>query len=143
MLTWTSTLDLTNLVGAILGGLIPTVIALAIYFCISDAVLIAQCLYYKYIRTRKDENQASAQAKDDARQPLLQRVDSDIGLPGSRRRSSTSQARQHSSFTSLDLPTIAEDDSGNQTWFTNAVCMLLVCLIGAVGWAIAWRAGLW
>ncbi|OAA61681.1 vacuolar membrane pq loop repeat protein [Niveomyces insectorum RCEF 264] len=38
--------DATNLAGALWTNLAPTAIALAVYFCIADAVLILQCLYY-------------------------------------------------------------------------------------------------
>lgn len=44
--------DLTNLVGALLGGLLPTVILLALYYTLCDLVLLSQIYYYRYKRHR-------------------------------------------------------------------------------------------
>ena len=38
--------DVTSLAGALLANLVPTVIALSVYFCIADLILVVQCLYY-------------------------------------------------------------------------------------------------
>lgn len=46
--------DVTNLSGALWTGLAPTAVALACYFCIADAVLITQCLYYNAKTARRD-----------------------------------------------------------------------------------------
>ena len=46
--------DVANLLGAAWAGLVPTVIAIAIYFCFSDGVLIGQVLYYG-IRNKRRE----------------------------------------------------------------------------------------
>ena len=54
--------DVANLVGAVWAGLVPVIIAIAVYFCIADGVLISQCLYYRRQKTEADEG-------DD--QPLL------------------------------------------------------------------------
>ncbi|KAF8809551.1 hypothetical protein BYT27DRAFT_7094484, partial [Phlegmacium glaucopus] len=42
--------DLTNLIGAILGGLLPTVIILAIYYMTCDFTLLCQIYYYRWKR---------------------------------------------------------------------------------------------
>ena len=135
--------DLSNLFGALWAGLVPTVIALALYFCIADAILIAQCLYYNNINPRKDKSQESISSDlEDPNQPLLQQAASDIGLPGSRRRSSASQRRRHSSL-SPSLPKIPEQTRTNRPWSKNAVSVFLVCAAGVAGWAIAWKSGIW
>lgn len=46
--------DIANLLGAAWAGLVPTVIAIAIYFCFSDGVLVGQILYYG-IRNKRRE----------------------------------------------------------------------------------------
>jgi uncharacterized protein with PQ loop repeat len=46
--------DVCNLAGALWGGLVPVVIAIAVYFCIADGVLIGQCVYYG-IRNKRRE----------------------------------------------------------------------------------------
>lgn len=138
--------DITNLSGALLSGLVPTVIALAVYFCIADLILITQCLYYNIINARRVRkiSQLSTATEDSAEQPLLSRSSttspitsrrrSSIGLPGSHRRSS---ARRDS------LTPILEESSGRAGWIKNSLAVFLVCLAGAVGWAIAWKTGVW
>lgn len=136
--------DLSNLLGALWAGLVPTVIALALYFCLADAILIVQCLYYNNINARKTKPKVSVSlGTENPNQPLLHPTTSDIGLPGSRRRSSASQGRRNSSIRSSSRP-IALGESGlRRPWVKNAISILLVCAAGAAGWTIAWRSGLW
>lgn len=49
--------DVTNLLGSLWANLVPTVVAIAIYFCMLDAVLLSQCLYYG-IRARRREGKS-------------------------------------------------------------------------------------
>ena len=135
--------DLSNLLGSIWAELVPTVVALAIYFCFADVVLIAQCLFYRYARSCKNTIKPPIQQQvDSPTQPLLTRSSGDIGLPGSRRRSSASQIRRSSSLATSTLPTIAENEIFN-AWVRNLLSVLAVCVIGGAGWATAWRAGVW
>jgi len=137
--------DLANFFGAIWAGLVPTVIALAIYFCIADAVLITQVLYYNYVNSRKSSPQEVVDGDAESpNQPLLGRgSSSDMGLPGSRRRSSVSQKRRDSTIAALALPIIPEEGGNARGWVKNTLCVLAVCAIGTAGWAIAWKAGAW
>lgn len=135
--------DLTNLVGAVYGGLLPTVVALAAYFCLADAILIAQCLYYKYVTRHRAEHRIPVSVSDDPNQPLLQRKNSDIGLPESRRQSSASQGRRDSVLVNPALPVVVEDGTDSRAWAWNTISIVLVCLVGTLGWTLAWKAGLW
>ncbi|KAF8073755.1 PQ loop repeat-domain-containing protein [Lyophyllum atratum] len=45
--------DLCNLVGAIIGGLLPTVIILALYYTVCDLILLIQIYYYRWRRSRQ------------------------------------------------------------------------------------------
>jgi hypothetical protein len=37
-----------------------------------------------------------------------------------------------------------EDDTATgTTWIRNVVSILMVCFVGAAGWAIAWQSGVW
>lgn len=143
--------DITNFFGAVWAGLVPTVIVLAVYFCFLDSVLITQCLYYNFINARKARRKQSvvnnALDPDSPHQPLLDhRATDPARLPASRRRSSISQRRRSSRGSSLHGDTISrilEDDSSSKVWVKNTVSILLVCLAGAAGWAIAWRTGVW
>jgi hypothetical protein len=139
--------DITNLTGALLSGLVPTVIALAVYFCIADTILISQCVYYNVINARRHRkiSHLSTATEDSAEQPLLSRVNtndsrrrrrrSSIGLPGSHRRSSA--ARRDS------LTPILEEGRGTAAWIKNSFAVFLVGLAGTAGWVIAWKSGVW
>ncbi|KAF4617910.1 hypothetical protein D9613_005900 [Agrocybe pediades] len=57
--------DLTNLLGASLGGLLPTVILLALYYTTCDTILLFQIYYYRWKRsgiqsTNTDEHNEQA-----------------------------------------------------------------------------------
>ncbi|KAK5321598.1 hypothetical protein LTR70_004154 [Exophiala xenobiotica] len=56
--------DVANLLGAVGAGLVPTIIAIAVYFCISDGLLIGQVLYYG-IRNKRREGQGLLESLKD------------------------------------------------------------------------------
>nr|POE63724.1 putative vacuolar amino acid transporter ypq3 [Quercus suber] len=157
--------DVTNLVGAIWAGLVPTVVALAIYFCFADTVLISQVVYYKYMVGKRpgkgelDETNGhiipageetpllngdnATQAQTKKRHSLTDVDETNIGLPGSHRRRSTN--RTHSSSMQRDntLDRILEEPTETRAWVKNTVSVLLVIAAGTAGWALAWKAGAW
>lgn len=138
--------DITNLAGAIWAGLVPTVIALAIYFCFADLVLISQCLYYNFINSKKARRRSTRSTfQEGAEEPLLGRRDSNLGLPGSHRRrsSAASGRRRDSTNRNNSLPSIVEDEQGHKQWIKNALSIVGVCVVGAAGWAIAYKTGVW
>lgn len=123
--------------GAIWADLVPTVIALAIYFCFADLVLISQCLYYNHINSRA--RNPSIVSVGSEQEPLLTRRRSSdaLGLPGSHRRRSSARSEASES-----LAKILDAEDGN-LWLKNTLSILGVVLVGAAGWAIAWQAGVW
>lgn len=143
--------DITNLIGSLWADLVPTVTALAIYFCFADTVLILQCLYYNTLNARAEKRRASqaesgepSASETDA---LIQRSRSysgggvtaeNLGLPGSRRKSKTSQTSRRDSLSQM-----LEEDTPRRAWLKNTVSIVLIVLAGAAGWALAWRAGAW
>ena len=144
--------DITNFIGAAWAGLVPTVIALAVYFCFADFVLISQCIYYNVLNTRRDARAASRHETATEADPLLVRrsstlsAGSDIGLPGSHRRrrsSAASSQRRAQGAASYLMDQIAEEDDGPKGWQRNLLSLLFVCLAGAAGWALAWKGGAW
>lgn len=168
--------DVTNLAGAIWADLVPTVIALAVYFSFSDAVLLGQCVYYNAINARLDAAEAAKSDVPSERDPLLSpsgpqrqqqrpsqtpqlrrgssnasfNINADnIGLPGSRRRSSATSRRRSSTVASSGpvRPVAEESDSNTQTparvWAKNTLSVLAIIVAGTGGWAVAWRAGAW
>ncbi|KAK3082369.1 hypothetical protein LTS18_004281 [Coniosporium uncinatum] len=141
--------DITNLAGALWAGLVPTVTALAVYFCIADFVLISQCLYYNYVnaRRRRKESAVSAQTESSEEEPLLRRgsrSSDNTGLPGShRRRSSTARSDGGGTGRTASLPSITEEQPRTREWLKNTISIFFVCAAGAVGWAIAWQSHAW
>ena len=142
--------------GAVWAGLVPTVIALAIYFCFADLVLITQCLYYNFINKEKTDRRVSTvsdNAAEDLEEPLLNRRSSEnFGLPGSRRRSSASHHRRSSYGSTLqrgedtlaEVPEVPEEKQPILgAWFKNTLSILLISAAGTAGWAIAFKTGAW
>lgn len=133
--------DVSNLIGALWADLVPTVTALALYFCLADAVLISQCLYYKYTCSQDPNIDAaspgvSASAESGERQPLLERDDGELdGL--------VTPKRQNSNFKDGSLPVLAGDGEPTKSWASNVAAPLGICVLGAAAWAIAWKAHLW
>lgn len=159
--------DVLNLAGALWAGLVPTVIALAVYFCFADGILILQCAYYNAMNRRK-ESKLETEAINGApteEQPLLQNghatapkspahrkktslTDGDnIGLPGSHRRSSSNASaslRRPSHPERQDsLTAILEEPTRTHAWLKNTVSILAIVAAGTAGWAIAWKTGAW
>ena len=72
--------------------------------------------------------------------PLLGRRDSsNIGLPGSHRRSSTASRRRRAS----SLPTSMDVEETTSAWLKNSLSIVGVCVVGTAGWALAWKTGVW
>ncbi|OAL00051.1 PQ-loop-domain-containing protein [Phaeosphaeriaceae sp. SRC1lsM3a] len=68
--------DFFNIIGAVLQGVLPTMIILAIYYTLADIVLLIQCFYYKGFTLRDDprkpdddSDSTASTASEDA--PLL------------------------------------------------------------------------
>ncbi|KAK4553366.1 hypothetical protein LTR86_009667 [Recurvomyces mirabilis] len=169
--------DITNLAGAIWAKLVPTVTALAIYFCFADAILIGQCLYYNALNRRKESakedlqeaNEQTALLNGNAdghvtgskvapkRQHSLNDIREDnLGLPGSRRRSSATsshkQTLQRTRTTSsgagdlaaiMEAPASSASPSQTRAYAKNALSVIMILVVGTAGWAIAWQTGAW
>lgn len=159
--------DMTNLAGALWAGLVPTVIALAVYFCFADLILIAQCLYYAHVNKSAQHKaegtnaQANGAAVESEQTPLLNGnankspasipsrrrltdvTDENLGLPGSRRRSSATLRRHTSNEHRDSLSRVLEEPTRTSTFVKNTISFLGVMAVGAAGWAIAWKAGAW
>lgn len=137
--------DVTNLIGALWAGLVPTVIALAIYFCIADTALIIQCLYYKNSSVNRIDLEESFQPQsDDAIEPLLGHRVSEIGAsdPGTRQLSASHPQLNGNAGPAKD-PIGPEHQLGAPICVKNAGAVLAVCALGVTGWVIAWKTGIW
>ncbi|EAU36208.1 conserved hypothetical protein [Aspergillus terreus NIH2624] len=144
--------DITNLVGGLWAGLVPVIVAIAVYFCIADGVLIGQCLYYKARNARLEalrRRRRSSTETPDPSTPLLGRRFSDT-LPEAvarRRASVSSQRRGVDGGARQADDTLAkiveENEAGQQAWVKNLSSVLAICVIGMAGWTIAWQSGVW
>ena len=138
--------SLTIIPGAIWADLVPTVIALAVYFCIADFVLISQCLYYNHVnalRAKRNPSIQSTTSHDSENSPLLTRRRSSdtLGLPGSHRRRSSAMS-QNQRRDSLAKIVEGDPNEGN-AWMRNSLSILGVIAVGAAGWVLAWQSGVW
>ncbi|KAJ5678708.1 hypothetical protein N7462_006952 [Penicillium macrosclerotiorum] len=143
--------DVTNLLGGVLAGLVPVIVAIAVYFCIADGVLIAQCLYYKARSSRRDtfhHRRRSSTETPDPTTPLLGRRFSD-SVPQGRRRSSGSlrgyqgAGRRESQVEDPLAKIVEENEYGGKAWIKNFISVLGIFVVGMAGWTIAWRTGVW
>lgn len=148
--------DITNLLGGLLSGLVPVIIAIAVYFCFADGVLIAQCLYYKArnSNTLPDEEhhrRRSSVETPDPTTPLLGRRFSDsLETPNGRRRRSSGSLRgyqnagRRGSQAEDPLAKIVEENEyGRKAWIKNVFSVLGIFAVGMAGWTIAWQTGVW
>ena len=157
--------DITNLAGAVWAGLVPTVIALAVYFCFADFVLIGQCLYYNALNRNRGSKEIEEVANgapveqsevtpllngnSSPKSPRMRRRITDVteenmGLPGSRRRSSNASRRRTMSDAQRNsLERILEEPTRTSAWVKNTISIILIALAGTAGWAIAWETGAW
>jgi solute carrier family 66 (lysosomal lysine-arginine transporter), member 1 len=165
--------DICNLAGALWAGLVPVVVAIAVYFCISDGVLISQCMYYGIRNKRRQAKALLARERGDSVvggqssglgdepvneiAPLLKKTRSGSyngTIPGSGERRRSSQAsgssRRRSSAAAQQarnehLAKILEetDESGVRLWGKNVLSVLGIFVVGAAGWAAAYGTGAW
>lgn len=145
--------DVLSLAGGLWAGLVPTVIALAIYFCFADGALIAQCTYYNTLNREKDQKaEAVAQAQEAQTaaesDPLLTTASSQQQQQG--RKPSTTSRRSHRR-SSANANTTRRDSLSRalskptslSAWAKNTLSILAICTAGTAGWALAYKTGAW
>ncbi|KAE8148167.1 PQ-loop-domain-containing protein [Aspergillus avenaceus] len=131
--------DVANLIGGLWAGLVPVIVAIAVYFCLADGVLISQCLYYQVRNSRiaARRRHSSVEAPDPTT-PLLGRPSApDAEIPHRRSRSS-----QHNGDDTL-AKLVDDQEAGPSSWVKNVSSVLAICVIGMGGWTIAWQSGVW
>lgn len=161
--------DAANLIGALWAHLVPVIVAIAVYFCISDTVLIGQTVYYNVKNARQDaahkqwqrqQQQSRSGLPDggdhdeednapDPTTPLLSRgmTETAAHSAAADESSDTAQRRRssHRSHGQAEdsLAKILDETEPQKTWIKNTLSVLAICVIGAAGWAIAWQTGAW
>ncbi|APA13631.1 hypothetical protein SS1G_07709 [Sclerotinia sclerotiorum 1980 UF-70] len=142
--------DVFNIWGAMLQGVLPTMIILAVYYTIADIVLLGQCFYYKGFTWRDEVKPPPTPPKKPtyAEVAAVQPSETTGLLSGlERRRSSTSVSAQHLSpvVPLLDPPNPSDVSTTKndkpttpmQTFLFNLFSILLVCIAGILGWWIS------
>ncbi|KAL1959237.1 hypothetical protein VTO42DRAFT_2743 [Malbranchea cinnamomea] len=149
--------DVANLVGSVWAHLVPVVIAIAVYFCIADGVLISQCIYYNLRNSREDalgtgpswRGEAEEDVPDPATPLLSRRLSENLGIGTGGYGTSTlrriSSHRSHRSRHRVQdaLAKILDETEPRNVWIKNTFSVLAICAVGAAGWAIAWQTGAW
>ncbi|KAG8668620.1 putative vacuolar membrane transporter for cationic amino acids [Fusarium poae] len=127
--------DVFNILGAVLQGVLPTMIILAIYYTIADIVLLCQCFYYRGFTWR------------DAPTPAPKPTTPAPGEPNERTGLIAHDDRRGSDWSGLSpaVPHIAEDAAPRtptvlQTIVWNTIIVLMVIAAGVVGWFLGQKA---
>lgn len=135
--------------GALFTDIAPSAIAIGIYFCFADLILIAQCLYYNALNARRRraherQRHLSTNTQDSAiseEEPLLSRRRSSSGangggLPGSHRRHSV--RRESTGLDPLARIITGEDDTPQRSaWLTNTLSLVAVYVLGVAAWFVS------
>lgn len=119
--------------GALFTHLAPTAIALPCYFCLADAVLVAQCAYYNH-RNRGKQTTHPANGDPSEQSPLL------------RRESTGANGATDADVVAKIVPDEDETDesSGNgKQWLQNSLCLVAVYIVGIAAWFLSYKAGAW
>ncbi|KAI1121111.1 PQ loop repeat-domain-containing protein [Nemania abortiva] len=134
--------DVFNILGAVLQGVLPTMLILAIYYAIADFVLLGQCFYYKGFTWRDEAapptptpnppNGHATGAPTEGTALLADYFDQ--------------RERRGSGWSHLSpvVPMMPERSAAplpvptkRQTFLWNAVAILMVCAAGVLGWFLS------
>ncbi|KAI2642835.1 PQ loop repeat-domain-containing protein [Xylaria nigripes] len=130
--------DIFNILGAVLQGVLPTMIMLAIYYTIADIVLLAQCFYYKGFTLR------------DTAAPLSNHVDNSAAPEPTEASALLAdhheqRERRGSGWSHLSpaIPVIPEPTTPprtptkTQSFLWSFVALSMVCAAGVLGWYLS------
>jgi solute carrier family 66 (lysosomal lysine-arginine transporter), member 1 len=158
--------DVFNILGAVLQGVLPTMIILAIYYTLADIVLLGQCLYYRgllFSGNKATKNtEVSRQNGESEQGHLDEEAPSETTALLSRENGNSHQHPQQSlrsthvdgthlspatpfvdaaSPTGLDSPRTASRSSLSnlQATVLNSFVIVLVCAAGVLGWYVSSR----
>ncbi|KAK4039957.1 PQ loop repeat-domain-containing protein [Parachaetomium inaequale] len=162
--------DAFNILGAVLQGVLPTMIILAIYYTIADVVLLAQCFYYRGFTLRDDvpappptpkrkravtgnENGNGHQARDPSERTGL--LTGSGAAAAHHERSPYYAIEDHErrgSWTHLSpaVPFVSEEPvtapppaptTWPQAFAFNSLAVIMVCAAGVAGWWLSRKYG--
>ncbi|KAF7558694.1 hypothetical protein G7046_g5467 [Stylonectria norvegica] len=134
--------DVFNILGAVLQGVLPTMIILAIYYTIADIVLLAQCFYYRGFTWHDHPTPAPKPAAPVAGEPNER---SGLLAHGVNHWERERRGSDWSGFSPAvshipEAPIPQTPPSVLQTTAWNTVIVLMVCAAGVLGWAVGEKA---
>ncbi|ESZ93416.1 PQ loop repeat protein [Sclerotinia borealis F-4128] len=150
--------DVFNIWGAMLQGVLPTMIILAVYYTIADVVLLGQCFYYKGFTWRDEvKPPPTPPTPPTPPKPTYAAIAAGTSVPTETTGLLSHQERRRSSISAQhlspvvplleprkpsDSPTIkpSTPTSPLQTFLFNFLSILLVCIAGIIGWYISSRS---
>ncbi|RKF61908.1 putative vacuolar amino acid transporter YPQ1 [Erysiphe neolycopersici] len=120
-----------DVIGALWSSLVPTVIIIAIYYCFTDILLIAQISYYKYLQSRTNciKITITSVSANEHTSLLASQSDHDFIHP-----TSTPMPQQD---------TIEGKRTRRSPLLNDAMSFLAVIVIGSIGWIIAFYTKIW
>ncbi|KID89313.1 PQ loop repeat protein [Metarhizium guizhouense ARSEF 977] len=126
--------DVFNIAGAVLQGVLPTMIILAVYYTLADIVLLGQCFYYRGFTWRDEPATPTPKPSPQFNGNATERT----ALLGDYEH----RERRGSDWTGLSLtvPHISHAEppppppSALQTLIWNMSIVLMVCAAGVLGW---------
>lgn len=119
------------MIGAVWASLVPTVIIIAIYFCFTDILLIAQTSYYKFLQFRRNcvKSNITSVSANEHTSLLASHSDHDFIRPSS---------------TLIPHQDIIESKKNKSSpWLNDTIYFLAVIVIGSIGWIIAFYTQVW
>lgn len=113
--------DIFNILGAVLQGVLPTMLILAVYYTLADIVLLGQCWYYRGFSLWDSDVKGTAGAQDSERAPLLN--GSTNGSATHQQNGSTSHSTSHSVLNNLGIPSANSQDQQHRrsSSFSDAI----------------------
>ncbi|OWB74338.1 hypothetical protein B5S31_g4127 [[Candida] boidinii] len=139
--------DVFNLIGALLAGLLPQVVLLAVWFCIADTAILLSYYYYTYIypkshphhhhhhphHTHHDTQQQQQITSTSETSPLLSTTHASEDVPNDRRRSSHRSTRSHKSRRNSTLSDVILQPEEYSVFVRFVLPLIFVILAGFAG----------
>ncbi|ETS85841.1 hypothetical protein PFICI_03866 [Pestalotiopsis fici W106-1] len=135
--------DIANLSGALVTGIAPSAIQLAAYFCLSDAVLIAQYVYYNAVNAERAHRMEGSGDHHSETSPLINPRRTQPGGGAYHQRPGSATQEESGLHSSLPTAPHEQHTSGKNYWLQNVVAVVAVYLIGVLVWYVSDKAGLW
>ncbi|GME71293.1 unnamed protein product [[Candida] boidinii] len=137
--------DIFNLMGALLAGLLPQVVLLAVWFCVADSAILSSYYYYTYIYPKSHphhhhNHHHHNQIHNDTQQqqvsetsPLLSATQASEDAPSDRRRSSHRSTRSHKSRRNSTLSDVILQPEEYSVFVRFILPLIFVILAGFAG----------